>query len=245
MAATGLCSRTTRVPRPTARRRARSRVARSAARSPAPTACAVRPAVPRRRKPKPQNTKSNTTAAAAMAPSRAGSPRRPMTVASAKPSSGVDMLASVIGSARRITAAWVTATRCAWVIGGSGGRIFGDIAAWHARCLCRREPARGRRARRKADHDPDHRRTRDDEALRPLERDRIAFPCEGRPRLPDERPSGTRRQTRPSWTGTRCCAPGTPCPKKPRRKDRRGRSIGGPRAPRPRSRRLSSGIRWL
>ena len=66
-----------RAPRARARGAAPAReVTRSSSRSPAPTAWAVIPAVPRRRNPSAQNTKSKITAAAAIAPSSAGSPSR-------------------------------------------------------------------------------------------------------------------------------------------------------------------------
>ncbi len=108
-----------------------------------------------RRKPRPQKTKSNTTAAAAMAPSNAGSPRRPITAASAKPSSGVDMWASVIGRASRTTAAWVTAARLGavgvGVIGGSGGGDRRDLPDGTPVAYGFRRGARWSRARSEAD----------------------------------------------------------------------------------------------
>src|SRR6476646_5207822 len=111
MVAINLCSTMIAIPSAAAKKSERISTARISWGSPAPSACAVRPAVAMRKKPKPQKMKSNRMAPALMAPRRCACPSRPITAASAKPRSGVVMCASVIGSAMRMTARCETSTR--------------------------------------------------------------------------------------------------------------------------------------
>src|SRR5262249_48566204 len=104
----GARRRIIKAPIPKATMRARSKAARCSVTSPAPSACATRPAVPMRRKPKLQNKKLKIIAAAAIAARRCACPSLPMIAASATPRSGVDKFASVMGRASRATLAWLT-----------------------------------------------------------------------------------------------------------------------------------------
>lgn len=137
--AIGFCSSTTSAPQTTASSSARARAARCSAVSPAPTACAVRPVVPILRNANGQNTKSKMTAASATAPKSAASPSWPMTAVLAKPSSGVETLASVIGIAMASTRRWVIAA------GDASSSLVGAPACAAATGQARPEPTFSRR----------------------------------------------------------------------------------------------------
>src|SRR6478736_1747202 len=79
MVAINLCSTMIAIPSAAAKKSERISTARISWGSPAPSACAVRPAVAMRKKPKPQKMKSNRMAPALMAPRRCACPSRRIT----------------------------------------------------------------------------------------------------------------------------------------------------------------------
>ena len=93
---------------PTDRTTARQKIACTSRPFSSPSACAVSPVVPERRKLKVAKAKSKINVPTARPPSATASPMRPTTAVSVNPSSGVVRNASVIGSVIFQTDAWVT-----------------------------------------------------------------------------------------------------------------------------------------
>ena len=121
----GTCRRKSSAPPPNAMTSGLYRLAAISARLPAPTACAVSPVVPMRRKPKAQNSIENTVEPRATPPISAGSLSCPTTAVSAMPTSGTVAFETIMGMAMASTSRLVTSLPCTCVFCKNPWSYFG------------------------------------------------------------------------------------------------------------------------